>query len=80
MYDPTVTAVSPDLVNHPPHYTTGRIEVLDFIEDQRFGYLAGQVVKYVSRYRHKRAPLQDLQKARFYLDRLIAKLERGEVE
>jgi hypothetical protein len=63
----------PDMVNRPPHYTTGTIEVLDFIEDQHFGYLAGQVVKYVARFRHKGAPLEDLKKARFYLDRLIAK-------
>ena len=62
-----------DWVNKPPHYLTGKIEVLDFIEDQKFGYLAGTVVKYLSRYRHKGTPLQDLQKARFYLDRLIAK-------
>lgn len=62
-----------DMVNRPPHYTTGKIEVLDFIEDQRFGYLAGQVIKYVARYRHKGSGLEDLKKARFYLDRLIAK-------
>ena len=60
-----------DPVNHPAHYTTGKIEVLDFILDQQFGYLAGQVIKYVSRYRHKGAPVQDLEKAEFYLRRLI---------
>ena len=66
-----------DLVNHPPHYTTGKIEVLDFIEDQKFGYLDGQVVKYISRYRHKGSALQDLKKAQFYLSRLISDVERG---
>lgn len=60
-----------DMVNHPPHYTTGKIEVLDFILDQDFGYLAGQVVKYLSRYRWKGSPREDLEKARFYLDRLL---------
>ena len=64
----------PDMVNSPPHYTAGRIEVLDFIEDQQFGYLDGQVIKYVSRARHKGAQLEDLRKARFYLDRLIRSL------
>lgn len=64
-----------DPVNHPAHYTTGKIEVLDFIEDQKCGYLDGQVIKYVSRYRHKGKPLEDLQKARFYLDRLIDAIE-----
>ena len=60
-----------DPVNHPAHYTTGKIEVLDFIQDQQFGYLDGQVVKYLSRYRHKGKPLEDLKKAQFYLHRLI---------
>lgn len=64
-----------DMVNSPPHYTTGKIEVLDFIEDQGFGYLDGQVIKYVSRHRHKGAPVEDLKKARFYLNRLITRLE-----
>lgn len=62
-----------DYVNHPPHYTTGKIEVLDFILDQQFGYLDGQVIKYVSRYRHKNG-IEDLEKAQFYLNRLIEKL------
>lgn len=62
---------TPDMVNHPPHYTTGKIEVIDFIEDQRFGYCDGQVIKYVSRFRHKGNAIEDLKKARWYLDRLI---------
>lgn len=62
----------PDLVNHPPHYLRGKIEVLDFILDQRFPYLEGQIVKYVSRHRHKGDSIQDLRKAEFYLKRLIA--------
>lgn len=61
-----------DMVNRPPHYTKGRIEVIDFILDQDFGYLAGQVIKYVSRYRHKGSAVEDLQKAEWYLKRLIA--------
>ena len=61
-----------DLVNNPPHYTQGKIEVLDFILDQRFPYLEGQVVKYVSRHRYKGDSIQDLRKAEFYLKRLIA--------
>ena len=64
----------PDMVNNPPHYTTGKIEVLDFIEDQKFGYLDGQVIKYVSRYRHKNG-IEDLKKAEFYLRRLIKSAE-----
>jgi len=68
---------SADLVNHPPHYTTGKIEVIDFILDQKFGYLDGQVVKYISRFRHKGSALQDLKKAQFYLARLISDVEDG---
>jgi hypothetical protein len=64
-----------DPVNHPAHYTTGSIETLDFILDQQFGYLDGQVIKYLCRYRHKGNPLQDLLKAEFYLKRLIASLK-----
>lgn len=66
-----------DLINHPPHYTKGKIETLDFILDQNFPYLAGQVVKYIARYRHKGAPLEDLQKAEFYLKRLIEEVIDG---
>ena len=60
-----------DDVKHPSHYTIGKIEVIDFIQDQKFGYLAGNVVKYICRYRHKGAPVKDLMKARQYLDWLI---------
>lgn len=64
-----------DPVNRPAHYTTGKIEVLDFIQDQKFGYLDGQVIKYVSRYRHKGRPVEDLEKAKFYLERLIEEVK-----
>lgn len=63
-----------DMVNHPPHYTTGRIEVLDFILDQKFGYLDGQIIKYMCRYRHKGNALEDLKKAQFYLNKLITEV------
>ena len=65
-----------DAVTHPAHYTQGKIEVLDFILDQNLPYLAGQVVKYVARYRWKSRPVEDLRKARFYLDRLIEEERR----
>ena len=61
----------PDPVNHPLHYTFGSIEVLDAIEDWKLDFLAGNVVKYVARAKHKGSELQDLKKARFYLERLI---------
>ena len=38
-----------DPVNHPAHYTDGKIEVIDFIEDKGFGFNLGNAVKYISR-------------------------------
>ena len=34
-----------DVVNHPSHYTTGKIEVIDYIEDKDFGYHLGNAIK-----------------------------------
>ena len=63
-----------DPVTHPSHYTQGKIEVLDFILDQDLPYLAGNIVKYICRYRFKNG-VEDLQKAEFYLKRLIKELK-----
>lgn len=61
-----------DLVNHPPHYTAGGVETLDFIEAKDLNYRLGNVVKYVSRAGKKDTdPVQDLEKALFYLKREI---------
>jgi hypothetical protein len=62
-------------INHPPHYTFGTIEVIDAIEDWGLAYHAGNVIKYVARHMHKGTPLDDLKKARWYLTRLIEKME-----
>ena len=66
-----------DVVNHPKHYTTGRIEVADAIMGLGLNFLEGNVVKYVSRYKYKHVSpvkqLEDLNKAKWYLDKLIAK-------
>jgi len=69
-----------DIVNHPPHYNTGGIECLDAIRaalgSELFqGYCNGNTIKYLWRHRYKGKPLEDLQKARFYLDRLILEQE-----
>ena len=60
-----------DPVNRPKQYNQGGIEVYDFIKSNKFGYAQGNVVKYVSRYRYKGSPIQDLLKARWYLNKLI---------
>lgn len=62
-----------DMVNHPPHYKMGGIETIDFIEAKQFGYNLGNVVKYISRADHKGSHYEDLLKARWYLNREIAK-------
>lgn len=66
---------SKDEINHPAHYTQGGIECIDAIEasmtpDQFEGYLKGNVQKYLWRYEIK-GGLKDLEKAMWYLDRLI---------
>lgn len=60
-----------DAVNHPSHYTRGKIEVIDFIEDQQLSYHLGNVIKYIARAGYKGDKLEDLKKARWYLDRYI---------
>jgi hypothetical protein len=65
-------------VNHPSHYNQGKIEVLDYIEDLGMGedFCAGNAIKYISRYKYKENPLEDLKKARWYIDRIIQKHEK----
>lgn len=67
--------MSKESINHPDHYTIG-IEVYDFIESWKLGFAEGNIVKYVARSEHKGSPLDDLKKARWYLDRLILRKER----
>lgn len=60
-----------DRVNHPNHYTTGDIEVIKYIQDklnctEYTGYCIGNVMKYISRWRHK-GGVEDLEKAKVYL-------------
>ena len=73
-----------DPVNSPAHYLTGRYEAIDVIEDAVqhapgpvIGGLQWQILKYVLRLWHKDHPLQDALKARWYLNRLITKLEHS---
>jgi len=70
----TVSA-TPDLVNQPPHYTTGGIETIDFIEAKKLNYNLGNVVKYLTRADHKGNKLEDLRKAQWYLTREINSLK-----
>ena len=70
-----------DNVNHPSHYTFGKIEVMDYIEDKLSdveceGYFLGNIIKYVSRFRKKNG-IEDLKKAQWYLNRLIKNIEEN---
>lgn len=69
----------PDMVNHPPHYTQGGVECIDAIKASMTpvefrAFLKGQIIKYLWRYEHKGNPMQDLEKAVWYLTRLQAEL------
>lgn len=73
-----ITETKNDIVNKPLHYTTGGVETLDFIEAKDLNYRLGNVVKYVVRAGKKHTdPVEDLKKARFYLDREITVRERA---
>lgn len=66
-----------DPVNNPSHYTDGKIEVIDFIEDKNLGFNLGNSVKYISR-AGKKDPMktiEDLKKAAWYLNREIKNLQ-----
>ena len=69
-------------VHSPSHYMHGKKETIDVIRDcmendEYHGYLKGNVLKYVSRYKFKGEPLEDLQKASWYLNRLIKEVKDG---
>lgn len=66
-----VKPYSTDMVNHPPHYTAGGIETIDFIEAKKLGYNLGNVIKYITRSDLKGDCLKDLEKAQWYLTREI---------
>ena len=76
----------PDMVNHPPHYNSGKFETIDVIEDALNGYegfafvahCLGTTIKYIYRGPFKGKMLEDLKKARFYLDKAIKWLEKKE--
>jgi hypothetical protein len=66
----------PDPVNNPSHYTQGKIEPIDVIEDWKLGFCLGNAVKYIARSEHKGSKLEDLKKAAWYLAREIERLEK----
>ena len=60
-----------DSIHSPKHYTTGKYEVIDVIEDWDLNFRLANTIKYVARHKHKGKPLEDLKKALWYLQREI---------
>ena len=82
MSNDTISFNIDDRVNSPSHYTKGKQEVIDIIEDaitdaptMSAGMLQGQVLKYMLRCWLKDNPIEDLKKAQWYLNRLISQME-----
>lgn len=76
-YDP-IFAIVGDLINSPKHYTKSKYETIDIIEDiisnyeiSQDAFLVGQVIKYLSRAPLKGNYLENIQKAQWYLNRLV---------
>jgi hypothetical protein len=74
-----------DSVNHPSHYTSGGIETIDYMEakatpEEFRGHLRLTALKYLSRAGLKNDTLEDLKKARWYIDYLIEFIERTDDE
>lgn len=74
---PLSTAVparpEPNTVDHPAHYNHGKIETITVIEDWNLGFNLGNCVKYLARADHKGKPVEDLEKALWYLQRELAR-------
>ena len=68
-----------DPVNKPAHYNNGNVEAIDYIKQQLGkdfpAYLEGSAIKYIHRHKYKEANIQDLQKAVWYINKLIEHYE-----
>ena len=69
-----------DPVNNPNHYRQSSTETIDIIKsamtaEEFHGYLKGACMKYMSRYKYKGNAVQDLEKAEWYLKRLIKEVK-----
>lgn len=73
-----------DKVNHPAHYTGGKVECIDAIEAATKdltgfeGLCTGNAIKYLWRWKHKNGA-EDLRKAKWYIDRLLKAIEEDKV-
>lgn len=67
-----------DIINHPSHYTDGKIEVIDFIEEKQLNFHRGNAIKYIARAgkKNKETEIEDLKKADWYINREIQRLAK----
>lgn len=68
-FESNVKDIVTDNVNHPKHYTSGKYECIDVIEDWGLGYCLGNAIKYICRHDKKGTPREDIDKAIWYLER-----------
>lgn len=68
-----------EAVDHPSHYKTARMEVIDIIEEFKLGFCLGNVIKYVLRAgrKNEQTHIEDLEKAHWYLGREIETLKKS---
>lgn len=80
LLDEAKTPPHNDPVNHPAHYTTGKIEVIDFIDDKELGFCLGNAVKYIARAGKKdpEKTIEDLKKSIWYINHEIERMKRNE--
>ena len=66
-------------VNHPDHYNSGKFEVIDVIADAGYGegFCLGNALKYILRAKHKENYVEDLKKAKWYLEYMIERADDG---
>ncbi len=68
---------TPDMVENPPHYTVTELQPWDVVRTWDLNFFLGNAVKYIARHAHKGNPLEDLKKARQYLDKEIEHWEKA---
>lgn len=70
--------VTQEFVNHPSHYQGNGLEAIDVIEAFSLGFNIGNVIKYLLRAGKKESYVRDLEKAKWYLEREISRVNNLE--
>lgn len=66
------------IVDHPRHYSAGKYEVIDVIDDWNLDFYEGNVIKYIARSKREGKRVQDLEEALWYLNRYVEILRAKE--